>query len=226
MPASSKKRVRAPDAPAPSTVAAEDAPASGGFGAAVSRILSRELHAAPSVGPVLAKRHTAAEKAAAAARAAAAEARERAKAARARAASRNARPTPLTGDAEKALRRIATAGVVTLFNAITRHQRGVEAVLEEAPAAGGRRRRSRLLAAVADKQRSFIDLLRGGGGGGGGGAAAGAAAGPESAPPPRQAWLRDGFSESAATKAGLAAAARADARRAEPTVPLLDAEDF
>jgi hypothetical protein len=215
----SKKRTRVPDVDVNVSKSvldkASSEPAPNGFASAMSKILSRELHVKnPKAGPVLAKRHTAAEKAAAIERAALVAARARTAAKRAAAALRNVAPSARTLDAERALRRVATAGVVALFNAITRHQRGVEAVIDEPTS----RKKSRVIKAVAEKQQTFIELLRGGVSTSAGGAAT------TTTTTVTQAWLVDGFVEASGTKGGRAAEARADLRRQEPG--LLDAEEF
>ena len=206
----------APAASAAAAPAAATEPA-GGFGAALSRILSRELHAAPSAGPVLSKRRTAAAKAAAAALVDAADARARANAKRAAAGAVNRAPTALSADAERALRRVATRGVVALFNAVTTHQRGVERAMEE-PTRGA-------LRTVRAKQASFLELLQSktraattGAGGIGGGTGSGVAR-------PGVSWLKDEFAEASGTAKGARAAAAADAAVAEDG-GILGAEAF
>jgi hypothetical protein len=202
------KRPRPPSddgasAPILAPVAVPAPAAASGFGAAMAKILSRELHVAPSVGAVLAKRRTAGEKAMAAV---AAETRARRTAAarrRARVAARNAQPGAATLDAERALRRVATKGVVALFNAISKHQRATEAALDESTG------RTAAVAAVSGKQAGFLGLLQGataavaasgaGRGGGGVGGVGGAQ------------WLRSDY----ATVAGTARGARTAALAAE-----------
>jgi len=205
--------------PAASASAASAAPPASGFGAALSKILSRELHVAPSAGAVLAKRHTAGAKAEAAARAVSRARRVAAAARRARAAARNALPSASTADSERALRRIATKGVVALFNAISKHQRATEAALE------GSEGRTAAVAAVSGKQAGFLGLLAGataavaskrnGGGGGGGGGAQ---------------WLRGDYAQVAGTaKGGRSAAAAAEKHDESVAAHLLDSdggEDF
>jgi len=195
------------------------APASG-FGAALAKILSRELHVAPSAGAVLSKRHTAGEKALSAARAETRARRAAAAQRRARVAARNALPSAATLDAERALRRVATKGVVALFNAISKHQRATEEALE------GSAGRTAAVSAVTGRQADFLGLLagataavaaRGGGGGGGGGA-------------PAAQWLRGDYATVAGTAKGGRSAALAAERHDETVAAhLLDSdggEDF
>ena len=186
-------------------------PPTNAFGAAMRKILSRELHVPAAAGPVLSKRRTAGEKAIAAERAAA-RARRVAAATRAAAtAARNPLPSASTLDTERTLRRVATKGVVALFNAIAKHQRATEAALEEPLA------RTAQLSTVAAKQASFLGLLQGakaaaaaGGGGAGGGGAA---------------WLKPGFAQAVGTAMGGRAAALAEARHDEGVAAhLLDSD--
>ncbi|KAM9425293.1 RRP15-like protein [Pholidichthys leucotaenia] len=64
-------------------------------------------------------------------------------------------------ETERALQRIATRGVVQLFNAVKKHQKSVK---EEVKGAGGsERKKAKILSSIS--KRDFIDVLRGTGGG-------------------------------------------------------------
>ena len=223
-----KKRARAPEegvaaaAAAPPPAAA--APAPNGFALAMQKVLSRELHVASASGAVLAKRHTAAEKAEAAARALAKALRARSASRHARVAERNALPSALSGDAERELRRMATKGVIALFNAVAKHQHATQAALAE-PAERAVRAHK-----VGAAQASFLDLLRdttraaaeGAGAAGARAAApAAAAAAPAPAPAAKQvkgsgaAWMKEDFVELAGNQRGRRAAKEASDRHNE-----------
>ncbi|KAJ8290918.1 hypothetical protein GJAV_G00019180 [Gymnothorax javanicus] len=60
-------------------------------------------------------------------------------------------------DTERNLQRIATRGMVQLFNAVRKHQRNVEERVKEV--GGSERKRAKLLSSVSKKD--FIDVLRG-----------------------------------------------------------------
>ncbi|XP_029594025.1 RRP15-like protein [Salmo trutta] len=62
---------------------------------------------------------------------------------------------------ERNLQRVATRGVVQLFNAVRNHQKTVDEKVKEA--GGSERRKAKLLSSVSKKD--FIDVLRGTGGG-------------------------------------------------------------
>nr|XP_040021204.1 RRP15-like protein [Gasterosteus aculeatus aculeatus] len=65
-------------------------------------------------------------------------------------------------DAERALQRIATRGVVQLFNAVRKHQKTIDIKVKEI--GGSERKKAKLLSSVSKKD--FIDVLRGVEGGG------------------------------------------------------------
>ncbi|XP_008301898.1 RRP15-like protein isoform X2 [Stegastes partitus] len=65
-------------------------------------------------------------------------------------------------DAERALQRIATRGVVQLFNAVRKHQKTVDDKVKEA--GGSERKKAKVLSSVSKKD--FIDVLRRAEGGG------------------------------------------------------------
>ncbi|XP_022055171.2 RRP15-like protein isoform X1 [Acanthochromis polyacanthus] len=65
-------------------------------------------------------------------------------------------------DAERALQRIATRGVVQLFNAVRKHQKTVDDKVKEA--GGSERKKAKVLSSVSKKE--FIDVLRRSEGGG------------------------------------------------------------
>jgi hypothetical protein len=224
-----KKRARAPEegaaaAPPPPPPAAA-APAANGFALAMQKVLSRELHVASASGAVLAKRHTAAEKAEAAARALAKALRARSASRHARVAERNALPSALSGDAERELRRMATKGVIALFNAVAKHQHATQAALAE-PAERAVRAHK-----VGAAQASFLDLLRdttraaAEGAGAAGARAAAPAAAPAAAAAPAPAakqvkgsgaaWMKEDFVELAGNQRGRRAAKEASDRHNE-----------
>ncbi|XP_032803553.1 RRP15-like protein [Petromyzon marinus] len=60
-------------------------------------------------------------------------------------------------DRERNLQRVATRGVVTLFNAVRKHQKGMEKKVKEA--GGLERKRAKVLSSVTKKD--FISMLRG-----------------------------------------------------------------
>ncbi|XP_062322373.1 RRP15-like protein [Osmerus eperlanus] len=73
-------------------------------------------------------------------------------------------------ESERSLQRIATRGVVQLFNAVRSHQKTLDEKVKEA--GGSERKKAKLLSSVS--RRDFISVLRGaeaGGGAAGGGAA-------------------------------------------------------
>ncbi|XP_057689094.1 RRP15-like protein [Corythoichthys intestinalis] len=59
-------------------------------------------------------------------------------------------------EAEKALQRIATRGVVQLFNAVRKHQKNIDNKVKEA--GGSERKKAKILSSVSKKD--FIDVLR------------------------------------------------------------------
>ncbi|XP_029688240.1 RRP15-like protein isoform X2 [Takifugu rubripes] len=59
-------------------------------------------------------------------------------------------------EAEKALQRVATRGVVQLFNAVRKHQKTIDKQVKEA--GGSERKKAKLLSSVSKKD--FIDVLR------------------------------------------------------------------
>uniref|UniRef100_UPI0037E7DA88 RRP15-like protein n=1 Tax=Semicossyphus pulcher TaxID=241346 RepID=UPI0037E7DA88 len=68
-------------------------------------------------------------------------------------------------ETERALQRVATRGVVQLFNAVRKHQKTVEEKVKEV--GGSERKKAKLLSSVSKKD--FIDVLRRSEGGAGGG---------------------------------------------------------
>ncbi|XP_046422287.1 RRP15-like protein [Neodiprion fabricii] len=68
------------------------------------------------------------------------------------------KPTPLDRDREKTLQKIATKGVVQLFNAVRQQQKDIEKRLEEA---GPLERKREMVLKNIDK-RAFLDVLMGG----------------------------------------------------------------
>ena len=66
------------------------------------------------------------------------------------------------GENERNLQRVATRGVVQLFNAVRNHQKMVDEKVKEA--GGSERKKAKLLSSVSKKD--FINVLRGTGGGG------------------------------------------------------------
>ncbi|CAJ1061514.1 RRP15-like protein [Xyrichtys novacula] len=99
-------------------------------------------------------------------------------------------------ETERALQRVATRGVVQLFNAVRKHQKTVEEKVKEV--GGSERKKAKLLSSVSKKD--FIDVLRGSEGGGGGQQPT------DKAPPPTEdqkpSWsvLRDDFMMGASMK--------------------------
>ena len=175
-----------------------------GFAAAMKKVLSRELHVAPTAGAVLSKRHTAAAKAEAAERALAKAQRVRSASRHAKVVERNALPSALSRDAERDLRRMATKGVIALFNAVAKHQHATQSALQE-PAD----RASRLAKVSHLQEASFLNLLRDTTR-----AAAGEAAGKANAKG-GAAWVAENFVQEAGSSKGRRAAAEATLRHSE-----------
>jgi hypothetical protein len=128
-----------------------------GFGAAMSKIMARDLTGKAT--PVLAKRKTAqakqADKAALAIK-------EDAKKRKLRKRARKAHlvvPDPLQADFERQLRKVATKGVVALFNAIAKHQRAIETATEDLTRTGQKAK------VVTSQNKTFLDMLKGNKGG-------------------------------------------------------------
>jgi hypothetical protein len=231
-----KKRPRALDAAVESAPPAGDAPAAvGGFAQAMKKVLSRELHVVASSGAVLSKRRTAAEKAEAAERALAKALRVRSAARHAKVVELNVLPGAASEGGERDLRRMATKGVIALFNAVAKHQHATQVALAEPAERAVRAQR------VSTSQASFLDLLRDSTR-----AAAGQGVPPSSsgsrvgAPPAARpakgsgaAWMSEGFVEASGNAKGRRAAAEAAERhselaansRAAPRKGILDVED-
>lgn len=182
----------------------------------MKKVLTRELKVSTSQGGsvVLAKRHTAAQKAEAAERAAAKAVRLKTALRRSQVRSRNDLPGALDKVKERDFRRVATKGVIALFNAVARHQHEAEKALGEP---GDRVNR---VAKVASSRTSFLNILQettlgaaaapGKAGGGGKTAGAGGAAGGGGA-----AWLSDGFVVHAGSSKGGRLASLAEERHEE-----------
>ena len=124
------------------------------FGAALQKVLSRDLHVPSQGSAVLAKRHTTAQKAEATERAAALALRLKRSLRRSEVRSRNSLPGVLDKTKERHLRRVATKGVIALFNAVARHQHAAEQAVDE-PAESG----DRLKSFMASKA-SFLNILQ------------------------------------------------------------------
>jgi hypothetical protein len=213
-----KKRPRAEEGEN-ATAAAAEASAPTGFAAAVRKVLARELHVGPAAGAVLSKRRTAAEKAEAAERALAKALRKRSAMRHAKVVERNALPSALSADVERDLRRMATKGVIALFNAVAKHQHATQVALAEPAERAVRAQR------VGAAQASFLDLLRDT-------TRAAAAAAGGAAPPPAAAassssqaakrakgsgaaWMAEDFVEAAGNARGRRAADQALERHNE-----------
>jgi hypothetical protein len=171
---------------APSSSApAPAAKSKSGFSAALAKVLSRDVDAAQ---PVLSKRHTTLQKLQEKHEQEFAEAKKLRKQRKLARGAHNVDPRAMAPEFEKQLRKVATKGVVALFNAIAKHQKAVQDA--EASVGAGARTTQRAKA-VAGQQKSFLDLLRkesGAGQGEGAGAGAGAGAkGKAPAPAPRRA---------------------------------------
>ncbi|XP_071401737.1 RRP15-like protein [Centroberyx affinis] len=97
-------------------------------------------------------------------------------------------------ETERNLQRIATRGVVQLFNAVRKHQKAVSERVKEV--GGSERKKAKILSSVS--KRDFIDVLRGAEGGSGKREKEAAAAGAEEKP----AWsvLRDDYMMGASMK--------------------------
>ncbi|CAM9207591.1 unnamed protein product [Phaeothamnion confervicola] len=143
--------------------------ATGGMGNVMAKILAQKLDGEV---PVLAKRKTpvmrAAEEAAEQRTAARSKQRERSK----KLQQQLVVPTVLTADYERGLRKVATRGVVALFNAIGKQQRPAADAEEEGGAGSRGRRRGAAGAAKTGhhmreaSKAAFRDLLKGGTGAG------------------------------------------------------------
>lgn len=134
-------------------VTVDSKPEAGGFGAALAKVLSRGVDAAK---PVLSKRHTAMQKLVEAKEK---ESKDLGKVRKERKALRKAHnldPLRAPPEFEKQLKKVATKGVVALFNAIAKHQHAV------AEAERNAEKTSDKVRAVSAQQKSFLDLLKSG----------------------------------------------------------------
>jgi hypothetical protein len=116
-----------------------------------------------SSGGVLAKRHTALQKLQEKEAAAAAISRQRKKELRNRRQAINVDPKHSPPDFERMLRKVATKGVVALFNAIAQHQKVVDSIADKEGVGdkiAASKRPGSIVKAVAAQQSSFLDLLR------------------------------------------------------------------
>jgi hypothetical protein len=112
---------------------------------------------------VLAKRHTALQKLQEKEAAAAAISRQRKKELRNRRQAINVDPKHSPPDFERMLRKVATKGVVALFNAIAQHQKVVDSIADKEGVGdkiAASKRPGSIVKAVAAQQSSFLDLLR------------------------------------------------------------------
>ena len=133
----------------------EDEPSnnkSGGFGSALSKILSRDIGNKKT--PVLSKRHTALQKLQEQEKLQQLLLKKQNKQKKILRKVHNLDPRQAAPDFERQLRKVATKGVVALFNAIAKHQHSVEIAEQEA------NRTSEKVKIVAAKQASFLDLLK------------------------------------------------------------------
>lgn len=124
-----------------------------GFASAMGKIMARDLSGKAT--PVLAKRKTTQQKQADKAAVAVKEDAKKNKAKKKLRKAHLVAPDPLQADFERQLRKVSTKGVVALFNAIAKHQRSIDVVMEDTskPAAKA--------AVVATQNKSFLDLLKG-----------------------------------------------------------------
>ena len=114
-------------------------------------------------GGVLAKRHTALQKLQEKEAAAAAISRQRKKELRNRRQAINVDPKQSPPDFERLMRKVATKGVVALFNAIAQHQKAVDTIADKEGVGdkiAASKRPGSIVKAVAAQQSSFLDLLR------------------------------------------------------------------
>lgn len=114
-------------------------------------------------GGVLAKRHTALQKLQEKEAAAAAISRQRKKELRNRRQAINVDPKQSPPDFERMMRKVATKGVVALFNAIAQHQKAVDTIADKEGVGdkiAASKRPGSIVKAVAAQQSSFLDLLR------------------------------------------------------------------
>ena len=114
-------------------------------------------------GGVLAKRHTALQKLQEKEAAAAAISRQRKKELRNRRQAINVDPKQSPPDFERMMRKVATKGVVALFNAIAQHQKAVDTIADkegDGDKIAASKRPGSIVKAVAAQQSSFLDLLR------------------------------------------------------------------
>jgi len=153
---------------------------SSSFAQALSKVLSRSITTTSTVSHdtkstkltlssdksgsrVLAKRHTALQKLQEKEAAAAAISRQRKKDLRNRRQAINVDPKQSPPDFERMLRKVATKGVVALFNAIAQHQKAVDSIADTESASdkiAASKRPGSVVKAVAAQQSSFLDLLR------------------------------------------------------------------
>lgn len=153
---------------------------SSSFAQALSKVLSRSITTTSTVSHdtkstkltlsgeksgnrVLAKRHTALQKLQEKEAAAAAISRQRKKDLRNRRQAINVDPKQSPPDFERMLRKVATKGVVALFNAIAQHQKAVDSIADTEGAGdkiAASKRPGSVVKAVAAQQSSFLDLLR------------------------------------------------------------------
>jgi hypothetical protein len=122
------------------------------FAAALGKVLARDLSGKAT--PVLAKRRTAQEKHADRAAIAAREEKKLRKSRKKLRKLHLVAPAPQGSDFERQLRKVATKGVVALFNAISKHQRTIETATDDVT------KPSAKAAVVATQNKSFLELLR------------------------------------------------------------------
>jgi len=130
-------------------------------GSAVTKV--RVAKSSSGSGGVLAKRHTALQKLQEKEAAAAAISRQRKKELRNRRQAINVDPKQSPPDFERMLRKVATKGVVALFNAIAQHQKAVDTIADKEGVGdkiAASKRPGSIVKAVAAQQSSFLDLLR------------------------------------------------------------------
>jgi len=130
-------------------------------GSAVTKV--RVAKSSSGSGGVLAKRHTALQKLQEKEAAAAAISRQRKKELRNRRQAINVDPKQSPPDFERMMRKVATKGVVALFNAIAQHQKAVDTIADKEGVGdkiAASKRPGSIVKAVAAQQSSFLDLLR------------------------------------------------------------------
>eukprot|EP01138_Halocafeteria_seosinensis_P006822 gb/GECG01006975.1/.p1 GENE.gb/GECG01006975.1/~~gb/GECG01006975.1/.p1 ORF type:complete len:247 (+),score=51.48 gb/GECG01006975.1/:1-741(+) len=124
---------------------------SSAFHGAVQKVLSRELHAP---NPVLAKRHTASLKASSADQKEKREAQKDIQTRKQRRRQNLVKPSVLQQGHERKLRRVATRGVVALFNAIRKHQKTASLTEEEEDKLAFHKNK------MEEQKSGFLDLLK------------------------------------------------------------------